>query len=782
MITLDERIARELKERYLQLESKGAILSQEQLARYFSTFRARFGPDKLMSLGDEALLDTVYSFGRDSLVYWLEFKNDDEFPSINFGSIAGGSAFKYGLFPRKETGVWTTGSPQHPVSLSQEQAIDLARRHRSQLIKGAELLERLPEHATEADYAALQQDMDTVAQDISNLSWVHKYFHLLYPQKLDDFHNPDYQRFHLFRLLQLPPEGRGRYYLAGYFVDIAEQLTLPMTSLTATLNERNGPPYGWWRIGTTSGPDGKDCWEMMREQNCVAIGWLEQDDLSAITNNRDGKEAVRQLLLSRHPSMSHQAAGRVAQQLLYFRWNIVPNDLVLASNGATVLGVGRVTGNYFFNPSSGGFSHRRPVQWLSLDPWQQPDVEGNQTTAYRMRREKNLLAAEKRIYEHPIPVPSPAPEPGEPSQPPRLPPLPPLPAIAERIRAILGRKGQVILYGPPGTGKTYWAEYTARELAARTNFGKTHEQLTDEQKACILGTDEQSNGTVRMCTFHPAYGYEDFLEGFRPAAINDQMHFMLRDGIFKKLCDDAQRRPNERFFLIIDEINRGDIPRIFGELLTILEKNKRGKAILLPLTGNPFRVPDNVYVIGTMNTADRSIALLDTALRRRFGFIELMPDIDTLGDVVLSGIPLGPWLSALNERICLHAGRDARNLQIGHSYLLEQGRPIGDFATFAKILQEDILPLLQEYCYDDYTALANILGTGFIDSQKQQIREELFHPANRDKLTLALLEPTSDIMASWLALQSEMQAQQEQDEESKQDAENGDGWHDTDSR
>src|SRR5215203_6742640 len=108
------------------------------------------------------------------------------------------------------------------------------------------------------------------------------------------------------------------------------------------------------------------------------------------------------------------------------------------------------------------------------------------------------------------------------------------------------------------------------------------------------------------------------------------------------------------FLLIIDEINRGDIPRIFGELLTVLEKDKRGHPVTLPLSRAPFRVPDNVYLIGTMNTADRSIALLDTALRRRFGFIELMPDSSVLGDAVVTGIPVGLWLDALNRRICEH--------------------------------------------------------------------------------------------------------------------------------
>src|SRR4029453_3855592 len=143
-----------------------------------------------------------------------------------------------------------------------------------------------------------------------------------------------------------------------------------------------------------------------------------------------------------------------------------------------------------------------------------------------------------------------------------------------------------------------------------------------------------------------------------------RMAFALRDGIFKLLCRDAEAQPERQFYLIIDEINRGDIPRIFGELLTVLEKDKRGQTLLLGVSGDPFRVPENVFIVATMNTADRSIALLDAALRRRFGFIGLIPDTKVLGNANVSGLPLGRWLEALNSRVREHAGRDARNLQI----------------------------------------------------------------------------------------------------------------------
>ena len=764
---LDKRIAEELRKLYKSLQDEGKLPSKEQLEKYYSTFRSHFGPDKLKNLDGEALLYTMHDFqNKDSLVYWLEFKDDDEFPSPYFGNISGGSSFKFGLFRKKETGKWTSGSPKNPVELSVEEAIELARKHRDQFIIGTELLEHMPIHGTDEDYEKLQEEMNRLAPDVSGLSWGHKYFSLLYPEKLEGFHNPDFQRFHLIKLLQLPPQREGRYISEGRFVAIANTLNMPINHLISVLKDRDGwTQYSYWRIGTGQR---RDEWPPMRDGNFVAIGWGDIGDLTEITNDTAGKEQIFQLMLARDPNYTRSTARRLAHQIFNFRWAISENDLALASDGAAVLGIGRVTGDYTYDPSS-GFAHHLPVEWLSLDEWPQPDqqpgIEGKLTTVYRLKRDANLLEAETRIYgREPItstiptiqsvvtgPLPSSA--------------LPRLTGIPARIQTILERKGQVILYGPPGTGKTYWAEKAARELAARSNFRKTFEQLTDEQKALLLGTGNQPGGMVLMCSFHPAYGYEDFLEGFRPEPVNGQMHFILRDGIFKKLCNDAGTQPDHKFYLIIDEINRGDIPRIFGELLTVLEKDKRGKRILLPLTGRQFRVPGNIFIIGTMNTADRSIALLDTALRRRFGFIELMPDISILGDTMVDEIPLGLWLKSLNERICEYVGRDARNLQIGHSYLLDKGRPVGDFATFAKMLREDILPLLEEYCYEDYATLEKILGSSLIDGKKQQVRQELFDSSNRSLLIQALLAPTPDMITSIQAISSAAQALDEEEEE-----------------
>ena len=251
---------------------------------------------------------------------------------------------------------------------------------------------------------------------------------------------------------------------------------------------------------------------------------------------------------------------------------------------------------------------------------------------------------------------------------------------------------------------------------------------------------------MRSCTFHPGYGYEDFLEGFRPTGTADrQLSFTLRDGLFKSLCADAAANPTREYFLVVDEINRGDVPRIFGELITLLERDKRGRVLELAVSGTRFAVPANVRIIGTMNTADRSIALLDTALRRRFGFVELPPDYATLADAVVGGVPLGAWLQALNTQVRAHVGRDADNLQIGHAFLLEDERPVTDPARLARIVAEDVVPLLREYCYEDFEKLAKILGTGLVDVGGRRVKDDLFRPERLDDLMEALLQPFPDL-------------------------------------
>ena len=759
---LTEDIRAQIKQRQEQLFDEGKLPSIEQLQKEYRLFRERFGPDVLKSMDGEALLSYMHDHrrtNRDSLVYWLEFKNDEEFQTRRLGSIAGGSALKFRIFRRKETGSWQAGSEKgnRPVDITLQEAIEYARSHRDQLVRGCEVIEALPNNATDEDYAQLQDQLDEVAPDVSRLAWGHKYFSTMFPEKLDDYHSPSYQRFHLRKLLQLPSEGDGRYVCAGRFIDSAKEVGICLNHFSTTINSLHGSPHSYWRIGTTLGKSGTSYWQMMQDETCIAIGWYDLGDISWIDGKEDSRERLKKRLSKFYPN-DPRTTGRDASQLEQFVTIMSEGDIVLAADGMTILGVGRVAGGYEFKKGF-DFPHQRRVDWLNTDPWQLPQpTEGLQSTVRELgKSSENLLAIEKRIYSQ-----SESSQKGKTSnvslRPVRL------TGIAGRIQSVLDRKSQVVLYGPPGTGKTFWAERTANDLASLSAFGKLFEQLTEAEKKTVVGKNEET-GLVRICCFHPAYGYEDFLEGYRPKTINGNISFELRDGIFKKLCKDAADSPNRQFFLVVDEINRGDIPRIFGELLTTLEKDKRGKRIVLPVSQDLFAVPENIFLIGTMNTADRSISLVDTALRRRFGWVELMPDSSVLKDTSVAGIALKAWLDALNARIREFVGRDARNLQIGHSYLMQGGSPIRDLATLKRAIRDDIVPLLEEYCYEDFDALSNILGDQIVDSKEERIIYELFDEGQEDAFKQAILTPFAEITTTSEAISSkDLQSESEEDE------------------
>jgi 5-methylcytosine-specific restriction protein B len=399
---------------------------------------------------------------------------------------------------------------------------------------------------------------------------------------------------------------------------------------------------------------------------------------------------------------------------------------VAAADGARVLGVARVRGPYQYNAAL-RFPHFRQVEWLSWEEWKLPQQECLRTTFSEFKKyDVNRLEMERRIL---IPAAPSTPRASAPEASAAIEPE------IEEIQRLLTHKPQIVLYGPPGTGKTYWAKEAARELASRANFGLSYKQLPDFQRRQL---EDPVAGLVRTCSFHPGYGYEDFLEGYRPKVADGRLFFEEKTGIFKQLCKDAHAAESKTYYLIIDEINRGDLPRIFGELMTGLEKDKRGVQVILPVSGQSFSVPNNVFIIATMNTADRSISLLDVALRRRFGFIEILPKPALLKSVI-QGLPVGPWLEAVNQKIRSLLGTDGRNLQIGHSYFMPNAQQVRSLQDFGQIFRYEVFPLLEEYCYGKYEVLEKIFGKSLVDSSEQRLRIEMFEKGREDELVHALL-------------------------------------------
>ena len=246
--------------------------------------------------------------------------------------------------------------------------------------------------------------------------------------------------------------------------------------------------------------------------------------------------------------------------------------------------------------------------------------------------------------------------------------------------------------------------------------------LLGERDPRVASVAAPSVQRLTSITFHPSYAYEDFVEGFRPKQTAEgAMALVLVDGVFKRVCDAARAHPYTRYVVLIDEINRGNIPKIFGELITLIEKDKRGFTVQLPQSGTNFAVPPNVVIIGTMNTADRSVQLLDTALRRRFAFLELLPESDRLEGATAGGLALDTFLDELNQQIRQRFGREK---QVGHAMFFHAGGIVESPESFASMFYYELLPLLQEYLYEDYTELRNLLGD-VIDVAAQRIAADV---------------------------------------------------------
>lgn len=253
-------------------------------------------------------------------------------------------------------------------------------------------------------------------------------------------------------------------------------------------------------------------------------------------------------------------------------------------------------------------------------------------------------------------------------------------------------------------------------------------------------TSGEGIGQLTWITFHPSYTYEDFIEGYRPVdSSGGGLKLRLEDGIFKRICREASAHPQQNYLILIDEINRANLAKVFGELITLLEKDKRGIQVTLPQSKENFTIPPNVYILGTMNTADRSIKLMDTALRRRFAFIEMMPDSSLLHGARVGNLPLDEFLETLNRRIAKVEGREK---QIGHAFFLDQGQPINQPEEFARRFRQEILPLLQEYCYEEYDQLASYIGDQIVDVKSQMLNSDIIKDDEKliESLVQLLLE------------------------------------------
>lgn len=425
----------------------------------------------------------------------------------------------------------------------------------------------------------------------------------------------------------------------------------------------------------------------------VCIGWSSLGDLSNIQSKVD----LETVYLTAYPQKTPHSKGQDIAQIWKFLKGMSVGDYVVYGDGK-VAHIGRVTSNYYYATNVEGqdsdYVNNKKVKWLKSVKYSYLPT-GLRQAFYAARSVFSLNEYRSAIREL---LEGKVIENDDESE-----------GVLEEMK-IVPRKPRVykslplnfILYGAPGTGKTYaTVEYA---LAIINHTSVFNGNRTKEERASLM---EQYNslvasGRIVFTTFHQNYSYEDFIQGLRPDTSSSKLEFKTVDGVFKQIADKAMLDQENDYVIIIDEINRANISKVFGELITIIEEDKRwGEANAISITlpsGDTFAVPNNLYIVGTMNSADKSISLIDTALRRRFEFIEVVPDYTVIEDVKLRTI-----LERLNNGLVNEL--DSTDLLIGHAYFI--GKSIDDLCN---IMNRAIIPLLYEYFYDNAKKVKDLVN------------------------------------------------------------------------
>lgn len=426
--------------------------------------------------------------------------------------------------------------------------------------------------------------------------------------------------------------------------------------------------------------EGAGIWDECCESGIMAIGWDEIGDLLQYSTKTEMKQAMKEHI---DPERPYTMAAHATWQ---FAHEMKPGDVVFAKKGrSTVIGRGIIMSDYEYDDSRDDNKNVRKVNWTHKGEWPHPGQAAMKTltdiTSYTDYVEKlNALFESDEVDDvetEEVSYPSYSKEKF-------LDEVYIDEASYNTLVGLVLNKKNVILQGAPGVGKTFAAKRLAYSIM----------EVKDPRR-------------VMMVQFHQSYSYEDFIMGFRPS----ENGFELKRGAFYNFCKDAEIDSENEYFFIIDEINRGNLSKIFGELFMLIESDKRGVELQLLYSDEKFSVPDNVYIIGMMNTADRSLAMLDYALRRRFAFYEMKPGFNTEGfrnyRTGLNNAKFDNLIQCVEQLNAAIAGDESlgEGFCIGHSYFCNLTEV--NHQALSAIVEYELIPLLKEYWFDEPVKVKN---------------------------------------------------------------------------
>lgn len=451
---------------------------------------------------------------------------------------------------------------------------------------------------------------------------------------------------------------------------------------TTTTVDSNIKETNYWIY---SPGDNASMWAEFYKSGIMGIGWDDVTDLKGFSSKEEIKEYMKKVY---DPSYSYK---NNAHCLWQFANEIKVGDVIFVKKGMhKIIGKGIVTSDYIYDTSRSTYKHIRKVDWQNKGEWEHPGQAVMKTltniSAYPDYVQKLLAlfaedTSEEVLEQKEIKYPLY-------SKDDFLNEVYMDEDTYNTLTELLEAKYNVILQGAPGVGKTF----AAKRLAYS-----------------IMGQKDTSR--VAMVQFHQSYSYEDFIQGYRPSKDG----FELENGTFYKFCKEAEEDNERPYFFIIDEINRGNLSKILGELMMLIEKDKRGEKIKLLYSNEWFTVPQNVRIIGMMNTADRSLALMDYALRRRFAFFDFAPAFSSEGFKNYLAEKNSPKLESLITAVeslnnTISADESLGDgFRIGHSYFCTDGEITDEWLK--SVVEYEVIPLIKEYWFDEPTKVRDWSAT-----------------------------------------------------------------------